>query len=803
MSNIFLCVAAVLLTSVYAQTSTPPPGSTSTPAPSPEPQPISLTQIALRAEDLAATVRDILRTLPSDTALSTFDEELRDQEDLIRDRLTSSREAMAGRATLLEIREEIREWRTYSTRESRDRKTLTAWGSTCEQHLKAISSTRAVWEATLDSAKDQPQYKTVMPQINSALKDIREVQATAEQRLRTVLELQARSSKQALTIADVIEKLTEARQQVHAHLFYPDAPPIWQVAREAQTDPLGTVLGRSLRSSYVALAQSVAGRTWLVFSVVVILVLALFSIHRLSSVILRIKSSDEAIVRTSQLLQRPLALALLVTGPVMLLAYPLARMSAVLLWVQLLLIPIARLLPFYTSARRFVYFVCTFVALNAVAGALDLDAVLRRYLLAGLFAAAICVCSWWGRPARFRRTQISTESLHEMRFARGFLAVLIPLLIANVLGFLLLSHLVRLSLILSTCFWLLLYTFARSMTTLFSAVLRLPRISSLASVRMYEAGLVRWCERLLHVSAVLCWILLTLRLLELDQAVLKAVRTALTATPGGKTLNFSAGDVLGFLTILILGYLTASGLRFILREEILPRWRLSRGVPETISSSLYYLCLLLVFFMSLAAAGIQLDKLTVLTGAFGVGIGFGLQNVVNNFVSGLILQFERPIRVGDVLEVGTLAGEIRRIGVRSSTMRTFQGAEVIIPNSAFVSDKVVNWTLSEPRRRVEIPVHVAYGTDPERVVNMLIEIAASQARVLRDPAPSAVFTGFGDSSLDFLLMFWAEQDTHFQLRSDVSIRINAALSEAGIDIPFPQREIRVHSEQSGAFRHSA
>ena len=467
------------------------------------------------------------------------------------------------------------------------------------------------------------------------------MQSTAEQRLRTVLELQARLSKQALTIADVIEKLTEARQQVHAHLFYPDAAPIWQVAPQAQTDPIGTVLGRSLRSSYMAMAQTITGRTWLVASLLLVMVLTLYFIYRLSTVITRITTSDEVIVRTSQLLQRPVALALLFTAPVMLLAYPLARMSAVLLWAQVLLIPIARLLPFYTSAGRLVYFVCSFIALNGLAGALNVDAVTRRYLLAGLFAAGICVLMWWGRPARFRRAQISPEALREIRFARGSLAVLIPFLIANIVGFLLLSHLLRLWMILSTCFGLVLYTFAQTATTLFSAILRLPRISSLASVRMYRAGLVRWCKRTLCHAASLCWILLTLRLLEADQTVLKAMTTALTATPG-KTLNFSAGDVLGFLTILILGYLTAGALRFILREEILPRWRLSRGVPETISTSSYYLCLLLVFFMSLAAAGIQLDKLTVLTGAFGVGIGFGLQNVVNNFVSGLYFSSNGP-----------------------------------------------------------------------------------------------------------------------------------------------------------------
>jgi small-conductance mechanosensitive channel len=193
----------------------------------------------------------------------------------------------------------------------------------------------------------------------------------------------------------------------------------------------------------------------------------------------------------------------------------------------------------------------------------------------------------------------------------------------------------------------------------------------------------------------------------------------------------------------------------------------------------------------------------VLTGALGVGIGFGLQNVVNNFVSGLILQFERPIRVGDVLEVGGLSGEISHIGIRSSTMRTWQGAEVIIPNSAFVSDRVVNWTLSEAQRRVDLTVRVAYGTDPEYVIEILAGIANNHPEVLREPAPCAVFQGFGDSSLDFLLMFWATQTTHFRVRSEIAIKVNAVLRQTGIEIPFPRHDVLVRYAESRALQRAA
>ena len=178
---------------------------------------------------------------------------------------------------------------------------------------------------------------------------------------------------------------------------------------------------------------------------------------------------------------------------------------------------------------------------------------------------------------------------------------------------------------------------------------------------------------------------------------------------------------------------------FSLREELLSRFNLARGLPELISSMLHYLLLLLVFFFAVNAGGVELNKFTVLTGALGVGVGFGLQNIVNNFISGLILQFERPIHIGDVLDVDGTTGKVTRIGIRSSTVKTFQGAEVIIPNGNFISGKVINWTLSESQRRVDLPVGVAYGSDP-KLVSKLLDQAATRTKAfsprLRPPSIS-------------------------------------------------------------------
>jgi potassium efflux system protein len=198
--------------------------------------------------------------------------------------------------------------------------------------------------------------------------------------------------------------------------------------------------------------------------------------------------------------------------------------------------------------------------------------------------------------------------------------------------------------------------------------------------------------------------------------------------------------------------------------------------------------------VALAFLGFNLDRFAVIAGAFGVGIGFGMQAIVNNFVSGLILLFERPLRVNDRVQIGEVTGEIKRIGFRSSTVRTFEGAELIVPNSILVSETVTNWTLSDRLRRIDVQVGVAYGTDVRQVLDLLLGVAKQHAQVIDDPAPVSLFLGFGDSSLNFELRAWTERvEDWIQIRSELTVGIGDALNAAGIEIPFPQRDVHVNS----------
>lgn len=167
--------------------------------------------------------------------------------------------------------------------------------------------------------------------------------------------------------------------------------------------------------------------------------------------------------------------------------------------------------------------------------------------------------------------------------------------------------------------------------------------------------------------------------------------------------------------------------------------------------------------------------------------------MVNNFVSGLILLFERPIGVGDIIELPEIWGEMKRIGIRASVIRKFDESEVIVPNSMLVSDKVVNWTLSDKLRRLELDVGVEYGTPAQHMIDLLLEVAKSNPKVISDPTPRAYFINFGESALEFKLMAWVDFDDGYSVCSELTIAVQEALKQAGIGVPFPQRDLHLVS----------
>jgi len=250
----------------------------------------------------------------------------------------------------------------------------------------------------------------------------------------------------------------------------------------------------------------------------------------------------------------------------------------------------------------------------------------------------------------------------------------------------------------------------------------------------------------------------------------------------------SVGQVFNFIIILVIFSIISNIVKDLLSLEILPRFNMKKGVPMTTGTLTRYIILVLGFLMAVAAAGISLDKLGFMAGALGVGIGFGLQNVVGNFVSGLILIFERPVRVDDVISSGTVEGTITDIGIRASKIRDYNGAEIIVPNMELISQQVTNWTLSDSKRRRELFIKVEYGTDPNKVIELILGVINAHPGVVHDSYARVLFLGFKEYSLDFRVLFWTTENMMITT-SEVAIGIYNVLKEEGIKIPIPKREL--------------
>jgi small-conductance mechanosensitive channel len=260
------------------------------------------------------------------------------------------------------------------------------------------------------------------------------------------------------------------------------------------------------------------------------------------------------------------------------------------------------------------------------------------------------------------------------------------------------------------------------------------------------------------------------------------------------SITFTLGTVFTFLLILAVSFLITNFVAYIFDDAEtgpLKVLQLPKGIPAAISLVIRYLIIAFGIILALSTLGVDLSEFNLMAGALGLGIGFGLQTVISNFVSGIILVFERPILPGDTVEVNNLLGVVNRIGVRSSSISTFDGAEVVVPNNSLISNDLINWTLSNNIKRIEVLVGASYDSDPNSILKILAEAAAGNAEVLKNPPPQALFSEFGDSSLNFRLRFWVHYEVGLQTKSEVSIAIYNRFKEQGIEIPFPQRDVHI------------
>ncbi|MCP3868584.1 MAG: mechanosensitive ion channel [Gammaproteobacteria bacterium] len=297
---------------------------------------------------------------------------------------------------------------------------------------------------------------------------------------------------------------------------------------------------------------------------------------------------------------------------------------------------------------------------------------------------------------------------------------------------------------------------------------------------------------LLFVALGFLWLDLTPAIIHLDEVVLWEHMV----DSGGikESIPVSVWDLGTNLLVIILTLVAARNLPGLLEISLMQPLDLDPGARYTISKISSYVVYALGTWLALTTLGLRWGDIQWLVAAMGVGLGFGLQEIFANFISGLIILFERPIRIGDTVTIGQISGTVSRIRIRATTVTDWDNKELIVPNKSFVTDSLINWTLSEDITRIVIPVGIAYGSDTEKVHRVMMEVVKAHPNVLEEPPPTVFFLGFGESALDFSIrVFVKERLGRMPLTHDLHMALDKALREAGIEIPFPQRDLHLRT----------
>jgi len=760
-----------------------------------KPVPIAVADIAQAAEETAAKLNLLhsARLVPDplvEQIRSDLDPVSRSVDALRTYAEQRSFEQLSGTA-LFNLRQQ---GSFYNAKVGNWQTTLNERAAILEGVLGQLDETEKIWVLTRDTARENVP-RALMDHITTLLKNIGAAKKEAKERLDDLLSLQERVSGEVAAITGILARIDESVARGRKSLVQRDSPPLWRAFGE--TRPYGVPLHKQVRDLGVVFWTSV-----LVFlenyDILVVVHLLLFiGLTALLLVLRRYRVEAGQVAASSggtlTVVARPYSAACLLALAWTPFLYPLAPMEISELVFIIAYVPLLRLSP--PAVRPALYGLFAVYLLNQFVD-LSLQQRLQMRLLLlfnTAFAMALLVLL-----TRLGTMTYSTFSIRR-RWIFGALVMLCYVglaasLVSNAVGNAALAEFFTEGIIVAACLLVIITALARVLVELVDELLRMPAMQSFHIVRRHGEWLGQKFSVTVRIAGKILWLVGALTVFQVANILGSGLADVLKKEWSFGTTVISVWDILAFFLVLIVAILLSRLIRFLLQEEVFPRLSVRRGLADAVLMLANYAIYGFGLYLALSAAGIGLNRFTLLAGALGVGIGFGLQNIVNNFVSGLILAFERPVNVGDVIQMGTLAGTVARIGVRASVVRTFDGAEVIIPNGDLISKEVTNWTLSDQDRRIEVCLGVAYGTDPHSVIGLMTLVAKGHQGIVANPAPIAYFDGFGESALNFTLHCWTHDFGNWlSIRSGIVLNLHDALKEAGISIPFPQRDVRIRS----------
>jgi len=775
-------------------------------------QPANITSEAIAEKQLSAiniaditgqaeAIEDRLEKIETELSKTDTEEQAREALDKFNKEIeamqASLEKKLAGRLDKFEIQELSSHWNILKKSLTTQQEQFKKRSDKFSNGLELVQEKIKIWRLTQKAAQRESAPETVKKRVTEILGALHKLQVRLKSARNLALDILSRTSKQQDLVNLAIQHIETAEKEMVSNVMQAQDMPLWHSEFNSKkihlipehfvsrTKELKTGLIKFIKDQYALL----------LIQAIFTLFLGWFISRRHQLIREEVRIENYGL----DALKHPWPAAMLFSLYMTPFLYADRTLGFIFLTITsslpLWLYVVSGMLP---AALRVSLIIITLLGLvEEVRSVFGGFTILSRLTLILEFVIALIALRWL-LPKHFKQIPSYLRNSFWYKFMQTWLRYSIPIfaagIVAVILGYSELAAKIAFLVIWGPIAGAAFIAIVRIIEAILQSYIDTGHFDFLNMIKINRHPFVTLTRRILRTVGFLAWAFLILRAISLLNPVLDVTYAILTTQLGIEPVKFSLGGILAFAFTLWFSWLLARFVNLILDNEIFSRMRTPPGVPFAITTFSRYIILVAGFLAAVSVLGFSLDKITIVLGALGVGIGFGLQNITSNFVTGIILLFERPIRVGDKIQFDDLIGRVSSIGIRASKITTFEGSDVIVPNSDFISSRVINWTFSDEKRRVIVPVGVSYESDPEQVLELLLRVAKDHPEIIDSPEPEALFQNFGDSSLDFELRAWTESNRGWvAVKSDMAVAIHKALKEANIEIPFPQRDVNLRN----------
>jgi potassium efflux system protein len=759
-------------------------------------QAISISDISLESEKLGQRIFKLRTILEPSKKIKEVDSLLLKTSveiNLQRDSLFTDLKEMTQRS----LKVKNVEWNNYKLNLKSYQSVLSARLADVNKTNKELTDEIKKWELTKQSLSERKDSEEIYSSLDNVIVTLHEIMDISLVRLDSIFIIQKGLTNLILTVDEVISEINRMELQLQKDYFVFDSPSLWNYNKidslSNDTTKLSTSIQSGMHENFAPLSEFLSQNVkTVIFQIIFLLmILTLLLLEKRKWRKESHELTNEVEKEAKIILRHPIASTLVVGLIISLFFYHSIIPVFSEIHFLIILASTTFLLPRLTTKRFNIFLLLLFVVyiIQSLTLYLNPQSFLVRILL--LFDTVVLfVAMIYGQiEMRLKPKQfLGIKKLFKL-VVPVYMLFMIIAVFANLLGMVSLSRFLIKGVLSSTALGLVVFLSVKVITSIFLLFFKLRSSSNTQALSTITIVAQKRIKPILLFFGLLVWLIFSLMGFEIYEYLVEYVKEMLLINwPIGK-MTISLGGILSFSGIFLVTILLARLGAAIFEDEwminILPR-----GIAPAISLLLRITLITVGLYIGLSAAGLDLSRLGFIVGALGVGIGFGLQNVVLNFIAGLILAFERPINLGDAIEVDQEFGVVTNIGIRSSNIKTYSGSEAIIPNGDLISKKVINWTLSNRDRRTKVLMKTSASADPKMVIELFNSIAAKHPLVFKDRKPITLFHGYNeDGNLDFVLHYWTSFSDTLITDNDIALEIFSSLKENGIQAPVPMRRI--------------